>query len=80
MTLNKLILHTLVANEAQKANINVTDADVQAYKQKKIFSNPTLKEQYHTYLTQNMMSEADFDAMLKENLLLDDETDTAAAE
>jgi peptidyl-prolyl cis-trans isomerase C len=70
MTLNKLILQTLVYNEAKKAGIQVTDADVKDYKQKKIFNDPALKEQFQTFLTQNNMKESDFDAMLKDNLLL----------
>jgi parvulin-like peptidyl-prolyl isomerase len=70
MTLNKLILQTLIDNEAQKSGIQVTDADVASYKQKKIFNDPTLKQQFQAFLQQNNMKESDFDAMLKDNLLL----------
>lgn len=70
MTLNKLILQTLIYNEASKAGIQVSDADVTKYKQEKIFNNPTLKEQFKTFLDQNKMKEADFDAMLRDTLLL----------
>ncbi|MCE3234254.1 MAG: hypothetical protein K0Q50_434 [Vampirovibrio sp.] len=70
MTLNKLILQTLIYNEASKAGIQVTDADVTKYKQEKIFNNPTLKEQFKTFLDKNKMKEADFDAMLRDTLLL----------
>jgi parvulin-like peptidyl-prolyl isomerase len=70
MTLNKLILQTLIYNEAQKSGIQVTDADVASYKQKKIFNDPVMKEQFKAFLAQNKMQESDFDAMLKDNLLL----------
>lgn len=70
MTLNKLILQTLIYNEASKAGIQVTDADVTKYKQEKIFNNPVMKEQFKSFLDKNNMKEADFDAMLKDNLLL----------
>jgi parvulin-like peptidyl-prolyl isomerase len=70
MTLNKLILQTLIFNEATKDGIKVTDADVDDYKKKKIFSNPAMAEQFQAFLKQNNMKESDFDAMLKDNLLL----------
>lgn len=70
MTLNKLILQTLIRNEAQKDGIQVTEADIQNYKQEKIFKNPMLKEQFKSFLEQNKMQESDFDNMLKDNLLL----------
>ncbi|WP_373531593.1 peptidylprolyl isomerase [Vampirovibrio sp.] len=70
MTLNKLILQTLINTEASKTGIKVTDAEVKEYKEAKIFNDPTLKEQFKTFLSQNKMQESDFDAMLRENLLL----------
>lgn len=70
MTLQKLIMKTLITNEADKTGIKVADTDVQKYKQEKILSNPVLKEQFQGFLKQNSMSESDFDGMLKENLLL----------
>jgi parvulin-like peptidyl-prolyl isomerase len=70
MTLNKLILQTLINNEASKTGIKVTDAEVKDYKESKIFNDPTLKEQFTAFLSQNKMQESDFDAMLRENLLL----------
>ncbi len=70
MTMNKLILHTLIANEAQKSGIQVTDTDVEKYKQDKIFSNPTLKDEFKNFLSANKMQESDFNDMLKENLLI----------
>jgi parvulin-like peptidyl-prolyl isomerase len=69
MTLNKLIYEALLDTEASKAGIKVTDADVQKYKQEKIFSNPALKEQFKQFLAQRSMTEADFDAQLKDTLL-----------
>ncbi len=70
MTLNKLILHTIIYGEAEKMGIKITDAEVAKHKQEKIFNNPKLKEEFKTFLTQNSMTEAEFNAMLKENLLL----------
>ncbi len=70
MALNKLILHTMIDNEAKKAGITVTDADVKTYKEEKILKDPAMKAQLQNFLTQNKMSDADFDAMIKENLLL----------
>lgn len=70
MTINKLILQTLINNEAEKSGIAVTDEEVKTYKQEKIFSDPALKEQFKTFLSTNKMKESDFDAMLRENLLL----------
>jgi parvulin-like peptidyl-prolyl isomerase len=70
MTINKLILQTLINNEAEKSGIKVTDEEVKNYKQEKIFNDPTLKEQFKTFLSTNKMQESDFDAMLRENLLL----------
>lgn len=70
MTVNKLIYQALVNDEAKKTGIAVTDADVRKYKQDKIFSNPVLKDQFKVFLEQNRMQESDFDAMLKDNLLL----------
>ena len=70
MTMNKLIMQTLILSEANKAGIKVSDADVTEYKQKKIFSNPMIKSQFEAFLKQNNMQEADFDKMLKENILI----------
>lgn len=70
MTMNKLILQTLINNEAEKSGIKVTDAEVKEYKEEKIFKDPVLKEQFKTFLSENKMKESDFDAMLRENLLL----------
>lgn len=70
MTLNKLILQTLINTEANKAGIKVSDEEVKQYKQDKIFNDPALKEQFKAFLSQNKMQESDFDAMLRENLLL----------
>ncbi len=70
MTLNKLIMQTLIDNDAAKSGISVTDADVKAYKEEKIFKDPAIKAQFQTFLTTNKMSESDFDAMVKETLLL----------
>jgi parvulin-like peptidyl-prolyl isomerase len=70
MTLQKLIMKTLITDEAEKVGIKITDADVQKYKQEKIFSNPVIKEQFQAFLKQSAMKESDFDAMLKENLLI----------
>src|SRR5690606_37343052 len=67
MTLNKLILHTLIYNEAEKLGLKVTDAEVAAHKEEKIFKDPKLKAEFKTFLSQNAMTEAEFDAMLKEN-------------
>jgi len=69
LTLNKLIMETLISNEASKDGIKVSDADVQKYKQEKILSNPAIASQFHEFLKQNKMQESDFDNMLKENLL-----------
>src|SRR5690606_12850001 len=63
-------LSALINNEASKAGIQVTGDEIQKYKQEKIFSNPDMKTQFKTFLEQNQMSEADFDTMLKENLLM----------
>ncbi len=70
MTLNKLVFQTLVYNEAAKANIQVTEQDIKDYKEKKIFKDPNLKNQFQGFLDQNHMKESDFDAMLKDNLLM----------
>jgi parvulin-like peptidyl-prolyl isomerase len=78
MTLQKLIMKTLITNETEKAGIKVTDADVQKYKQEKIFSNPALKEQFQAFLKQSGLTEANFDAMLKENLLISKFMETQA--
>lgn len=69
MTLQKLIMKTLITNEADKSGLKITDADVDAYKKEKIFSNPQLKDQFQSFLKESKMTEADFNAMLKENLL-----------
>jgi len=69
MTMNKLIMQTLISNEAHKDGITVSDADVKKYKQEKIMSNPMIAEQFQAFLKQNKMQESDFDAMLKDNLL-----------
>lgn len=69
MTMNKLIMETLIENEANKDGIHISDADVKKYKQEKILSKPEIAEQFHAYLKQNNMQESDFDAMLKDNLL-----------
>jgi parvulin-like peptidyl-prolyl isomerase len=70
MVLNKLIYHALVFGAAEKAGVKVSDQEIQQYKQDKIFKNPALKEQFQAFLTQNKMSEADFDKMVREQLLL----------
>jgi parvulin-like peptidyl-prolyl isomerase len=70
MTINKLIFQTLVDNEAAKAGVKVTDADIKTYKEEKIFKDPTMKTQFQAFLSQNNMKESDFDEMLKENLLV----------
>jgi parvulin-like peptidyl-prolyl isomerase len=71
MTLNKLILQTLVQNAADKEGVKVSEEDIKKYKQEKIFSNPLLQAQFKTFLEQNNMKESDFDKMLQENLLMD---------
>lgn len=70
MTLNKLIFQTLMYNEAAKAGIKVTEDDVKAYKKTKIMNDPVLAKQFKAFLDQNKMTEADFDNMLKDNLLV----------
>lgn len=70
MTMQKLIMKTLITDEAEKAGIKVADADVKKYKEEKIFSNPAVKEQFQAFLKQSEMKESDFDAMLRENLLI----------
>jgi parvulin-like peptidyl-prolyl isomerase len=70
MTVQKLIMKTLITDEATKAGIKISDDDVKKYKQEKIFSNPMMKEQFQAFLKQSAMSESDFDTMLKENLLI----------
>ena len=69
MTMNKLIQSALIASEAKKDGITVSEADVKKYKQEKIYSNPVMSEQFQTFLKMNNMKESDFDAMLKDNLL-----------
>lgn len=71
MALNKLILQTMIQNEADKSGITVSDEDVKAYKQEKLLASDELKAQFQEFLKQSDMSEADFDAMLKDNLLLE---------
>ncbi|HEY9686685.1 MAG TPA: peptidylprolyl isomerase [Coleofasciculaceae cyanobacterium] len=70
MALNKLIYHALVYGAAEKAGVKVSEQEIQQYKQDKIFKNPALKEQFQAFLSQNKMSEADFDKMVREQLLL----------
>ncbi len=72
MTLNKLILQTLITNEATKQGISISDQDVQSFKEQELFSkNPGIKDQFKEYLSQHNMTEAQFDDMVKENLLLE---------
>lgn len=69
MTLEKLIAQTLIYNEAAKAGVTVTSAEVTDYKNKKILKDPVIAQQFKAFLTQNKMQESDFDAILKDNLL-----------
>lgn len=71
LTLNKLILTTLIHQDAAKAGIQVSDEDVATFKQDNIFSNEGGREQLEMLLTQLEMSEAEFDASLKEQLLME---------
>lgn len=70
MTINKLIFQTLIYNEAAKNGVTVSSADVDSYKKNKIFKDPAVKQQFQQFLTQNKMQESEFDAMLKDNLLV----------
>ncbi|MEM0952082.1 MAG: SurA N-terminal domain-containing protein [Cyanobacteria bacterium P01_H01_bin.74] len=71
MTMNKLILQQLVQSAAEKAGLSVSEEDIKAYKDENINSKPELKEQFTAFLKQNSMTESDFDAMLKDNLLME---------
>lgn len=72
MTLNKLILQTLIENAAKKQNISVSAEDIAAFKEQELFAkNPGVKEQFPAYLQQRNMTEAEFDEMVKENLMLE---------
>jgi parvulin-like peptidyl-prolyl isomerase len=69
-TLKKLILQTLIHNEAAKMHLQATDADVDAYKKKNIYKDPAMTEKFKAFLDQNKISEDDFNVILKDNLLI----------
>lgn len=71
MTVQKLILDTLVKEEAQKMGIVIADADIQKYKDDNINKNPQAKAQLKQFLESNNMSEKDFDNTLREALLVE---------
>ncbi len=70
MALNKMILDILLKNDAKKLGITVTQNEVEEFKQKEIFSQPGAKEQLEKYLDEQMITQAEFDESLKENILM----------
>ncbi len=78
MTLQKLIMDTLVKQDAKTMGIEVTDAEVQDYKNKNIESNPAAKKELKAFLDKNLMSEKEFDETLKQSLLVEKFVDKKA--
>jgi parvulin-like peptidyl-prolyl isomerase len=69
-TLKRLILKTLIHNTAAKMNIKVTDVDVQDYKKEHILKDKAMADKFKAFLEQNKTSEADFDEILKDIILV----------
>ncbi|MEB3286644.1 MAG: peptidylprolyl isomerase [Vampirovibrionales bacterium] len=69
MVLNKLILDTLIENEAKVMNLTVSDQEVKDYKQKMLARDPSAAKELKKFLDENMMSEKDFNETLKQNIL-----------
>lgn len=69
MTVNKLILNTLLKNAAEKEGIQVTDADVKTFKDQQFGEKPG-QQSLKDILAQTQMSEAELDDSIREQLLI----------
>lgn len=69
--LNQLIMKTLIVKAAKDQNIEVTDADVETYKQENIFNVPDGEEQLKAMLEASGLSEEQFEKELREQILVE---------
>jgi peptidyl-prolyl cis-trans isomerase C len=69
LTLNKLILNTLLQEDAQKMGLAVSNADVQAFKAEQIKMMGG-RDAFNQLLRQSQLSEAEFDGTLKEQVMI----------
>ena len=70
MALNKLILSTLIKNDAKEMGISVSDTDFKKFKDEQIQQSGG-NSFFEEYLKLNKISEAEFDANLREQLLIE---------
>jgi parvulin-like peptidyl-prolyl isomerase len=70
MALNKLILSTLIKNDAQKLGVSVSDNDFKTFKNNQIQQSGGNKF-FEEYLKLNNINESDFDNNLREQLLIE---------
>lgn len=71
MTLQKLISDTMVRQDAEAMGIKVSEAEIKQYKEEHINANPEAKAELKKFLDQNLLSEKDFDDMLRQNLTVE---------